>query len=268
MGREQDGDECGQQEDVHRIDAGDQAARRELAPEEDGGEPRAQEGDRLRDRVGDTQADARQQIVGQRVPEHAVAQDEQEQPEPDQPVDAARPPVRAGEEHAEEVHHDGGGEDERRPVVDLPHEQPGAHVEAQLDGRAVRVRHVHALQGCVAPFVHDLGGRGVEEERKEDAGRHEDDEAVQGDLAEEEGPMVREDVPQLLPDHPRPADAVVDPAGDRGHGTPAPALAGRRRAAGLDGGAHDGRSQKPGPIGVWKSDWATSSPGPWMASGN
>ena len=70
-----------------------------------------------------------------------------------------------------------------------------------------------------------------------------DDEAVQGDLAEHERPVVGEDLVERRAGEPRRAEAVVDPAGDRSGGSTATV-------------AH-GRSQKPGPTGSVKSPWAT-----------
>ena len=48
----------------------------------------------------------------------------------DQPVGLAGLAVGAGEEDPQQVAHDRGQEHVRRPVVDLPHEQAAAHVEA------------------------------------------------------------------------------------------------------------------------------------------
>ncbi len=269
---EQAGDGRGQQEDVHGVDAGDDAARGELAAEHDGGQPRAQERDGLRDGVRHAQAGAREQVVGERVAEQAVAGHQQQEREPDEPVDHARLAVGAGEEHAQQVDHEGGHEDQRGPVVHLPHEQAGAHVEAQVHHGAVGVRHGHAGERLVGALVHHLGLRGVEEQGQEGAGDHEQDEAVQGDLAEEEGPAVREDVAELLLEQPAAAaEVAVRPARRRA----------QRRAAHAEGGAealHEAALaercasgaplvssstlavhpafQKPGPTGSVKSLWA------------
>jgi hypothetical protein len=48
--------------------------------------------------------------------------------------------------------------------------------------------------------VDDLGHARVEEQRQEDAGQDQDDERIQRDLAEQERPVVREDLPQQCPD--------------------------------------------------------------------
>ena len=59
-----------------------------------------------------------------------LASAEQQQREADHPVELARPAERAGEEDAQQVHDDRAEEEQRRPVVDLAHHEPGAHVEA------------------------------------------------------------------------------------------------------------------------------------------
>ena len=88
--------------------------------------------DRLGDGEGDAQAGAGEQVVGQRVAEEAVHADQEHQAHADDEVDAARPPVRRGQEHAQHVDDQGADEDERRPVVHLPHQQAGGHVQAEV----------------------------------------------------------------------------------------------------------------------------------------
>jgi len=61
---QQPGDRRRQQEDVHGVDAGDEAARGELPTEQQRGQRRPDERDRLRDGEGDAQARAREQVVG------------------------------------------------------------------------------------------------------------------------------------------------------------------------------------------------------------
>ena len=54
----------------------------------------------------------------------------------------------------------------------------------------------------------------LEEQRQEGAGEQQDDEGVEGDLAEQERPVVGEDLPQEPPHRPRHAEPVVEePAG-------------------------------------------------------
>ena len=92
-------------------------------------------------------------------------------------------------------------------------------------------------------------------------GQDEDDERVEGDLAEKERPVIGEDLVQERPAALRHAETLVDPfdAGpdrlarlDLGHAAtalaarraPAVSCEGRRRHVVL-------RSQNPGPIGSW-----------------
>ena len=78
----------------------------------------------------------------------------------------------------------------------------------------VRHRHFHALQRDVAAVVVRLRHGRVEEERQEGAGEQQDDEGVQRDLAEHEGPVVGEDLPAEFTQDSGAADALVDEVGD------------------------------------------------------
>src|SRR5437016_4358484 len=82
----------------------------------------------------------------------------------------ARPAERAREEHAAEVQDDGGDEHQRGPVVDLSHDETGAHVEAEANGRPIGLRHAYALQRRVMTVVGDGLVAGDEEERQVDPG--------------------------------------------------------------------------------------------------
>ena len=73
---EESGDGRRQQEDVHRVDAADDGAGRELAAEQHRRHRRPDERDRLGDGVGDAQARTGEQVVGQRVAEQAVEPDQ------------------------------------------------------------------------------------------------------------------------------------------------------------------------------------------------
>ena len=99
-------------------------------------------------------------------------------------------------------------------MMDLADDEAGADVEAQRDGRLVRLRHVQAAQRRVAALVHDVAAAGMEEEGEVDAGQDEDDEAVHGDLAEQERPVVGEDVIEDVVGELRHAESVVDPTAD------------------------------------------------------
>ena len=68
--------------------------------------------------------------------------------------------------------------------------------------------------GRVAPVVDDPLGARVEEEREEDAGQHDHDEAVESDFAEHERPVIREGLVERAASEPRRTEAVVDPSCD------------------------------------------------------
>ena len=144
---EQAGDGARHEQDVHGVDARDEAGRGEVAAEQQRGELRADQRHGLGDRVGDAQAGARQQVVGQRVAEHAIDADQDEQAQPDDPVQASRTAVGAGEEHAQQVQDERRDEDQRGPVVHLADEQTGAHVEAEVQHRVVGLGHATPCSG-------------------------------------------------------------------------------------------------------------------------
>jgi hypothetical protein len=126
------------------------------------------------------------------------------------------------------VRHHRGDEQQRRPVVQLAHEQPAAHVERDVQGRRVGRAHVHAAQVGEHAAVGDLGHRGVEEQAEVGAGQQQDDEAVEGDLAEHERPVRREDLVELLAQPGRRVVALVELV-QRGAGLRCKSSAGRRR---------------------------------------
>ena len=76
---------------------------------------------------------------------------------------------------------------------------------------------VWPLKRRVAAVVDGLAGARIEEQRQERAGSDQDDERVEGDLAEQEAPMVGEDVVQQEAHPARGAEAFVDEA-DRVNG--------------------------------------------------
>ena len=182
----------------------------ELAAEQQVRGPGADDRDALDHAVDDAQAVAREQVVGERVAGEALGHREDEQQEADDPVELARLAEGAGEEHAQHVQADRGHEQQRRPVVDLPHEQAAADVEADVERRRHRGRHVEALERQVRALVDDLGHRGLEEEGQERARQQDDDEAVERDLAEHERPVVGEDLAAELADEAGDAGALVD----------------------------------------------------------
>src|SRR5699024_4353043 len=98
--------------------------------------------------------------------------------------------------------------------------------------------------------VGDVAHAGHEVHREEDPGQDQHDEAVEGDLTEQEGPVVGEHLAGELPYGVADAGAPVQVVRCRG-----------RAVGGLSGGgAHRSRSQKLGPIGSWKSERATRYP--------
>ena len=170
----------------------DDPVRGVLAAEEEEGDPRPHQRDRLGDGEGDPQACPRQQVVGQRVAGEPVEDGQDQHGDADHPVELPGLAEGAAEEHPAEVDDDGGDEHQRRPVVHLAHDEPGPHREAEVEGRPEGVGHRRPHQRVVVAVVDDLGGAGVEEEREEDARPQQHDEAVEGDLAEQEGVVVGE----------------------------------------------------------------------------
>ena len=109
-------------------------------------------------------------------------------------------------------------EDQRGPVVDLAHDEAGADVERRAGWptrRPATSRRPAAARSCRGTIVGSRAG--LEEEREEDAGDDQDDEAVERDLAEHERPVVREDLVEGLARDLGRAEPVVDPAASRRH---------------------------------------------------
>ena len=110
----------------------------------------------------------------------------------------------------------------RRPVVDLAHQQAAADVERRRQRRGEGLGHRQALHQLVAAVVLDLGHRRLEPDGQEHAGEQQHDEAVQRDLAEQERPVVGEDLAQAALGDLREADAFVQPGADAGELADAP----------------------------------------------
>ena len=170
-------------------------------------EPRTDHGHRQRDGVADRKPHAGQEVVGQRVAGVALEDREGEHRRPDPGVQVARLAEGARQEDAKQVHDDRGDEDVRCPVMRLPDQQPGLPPVREVDRRAVRLRHRRSAQRRVRPVVDDVRVARLEEERQVDARRDEDEEAVERDLAEQERPVVGEDIVERLLDETRRADA-------------------------------------------------------------
>ena len=127
-----------------QIDVRDEQARQELlgrvdAAEQEEREPRPDHRTESSDRVRDAQPGSAEQVVGQRIAREAGDRRDKEQ-QPDDPVDLARLAERAGKKDPAHVHDDAGDEHERRPVMDLPHDQAAVHLEAERERRRERGR--------------------------------------------------------------------------------------------------------------------------------
>ncbi len=192
------------QQHVRDVEAADDLLADVVPVEDREVRPRPDHRDGEQDRADDPEAGAGQQVVGQRVTGDAHEQRQHQHHDADQPVALPRPAEGAGEEDTEQVDHDRGHEQQRRPVVQLAHEQAAAHVEGQVQRRVVGRRHLHAPQWRVGPLVDDLTHRGVEEERQVGARQQQDDEGVERDLTEQERPVVGKDLVE------RPAQGTGD----------------------------------------------------------
>ena len=217
--RDQRQDQARDQQHVRDVEPRDDQLARELATEHEERHVGADDRRCLHEAVGDPHAGAREQVVGQRVAGEALEDAQDQQQRADDPVDLARLAERAGEEDAHHVDEHRGDEQHRGPVVHLPHEQSAADVERDVEGRGVGLGHVDAAELVVAAHVGDLTHARHEPQGQERAGQQQDDEAPQGDLAEHERPVVREDLAHLRLGELGQAEAVVDrlrrpPTGD------------------------------------------------------
>ena len=208
----------------------------------------ADDRDALQDALEDPQAGAGQLVVGQRVTEKSLDEPQREQRDPDQPVDLAGLAVGAGEEHPQHVDRERGHEQVGGPVVDLPHQQPAADIEADVQRRLVRLADREAVELGVRAVVDHVGRRRDEEERQEGPGQQQDDERPQRDLAEHERPVVGKHLPHEHAEPARPVEPVVEPPAGAAQGL-----------GNLEVLAHP-RSQKLGPTGWVKSLLATRYP--------
>ena len=244
---------------MHDVETRDDRLTGELAAEHEERHVGADYRRGLDEAVRGADAGAGEQVVGQRVAGEALEGAEDEQQAADHPVQLARLAERAGEVDPQQVHHHRGDEQHRRPVVHLAHQQAAAHVEGEPQARGVGLGHVDAAQLVVGPVVLDLAHAGGEPQGQEDAGQEEHDEAPQRDLAQHEGPVVREDLAQVLLHGGGEAEALVGPG--RSRAGPVGPLRRRRRggvALGDLAGVHDQpRSQKLGPTGSLKPLCAT-----------
>jgi hypothetical protein len=137
--------QAGDDQHVRDVQPGGEDVPRVLTAEDEEAQVRSDHRDREHDPVGDPQAGSGQQVVGKRVAREALERGQCEQHGADQPVDPPRLAECAGEEDPQRVQADGGHEEQRCPVVDLPDEQPAAHVEADAERGGVRLGHLDAV---------------------------------------------------------------------------------------------------------------------------
>ena len=212
---EQGRDQNREQEDVGhvhpRLEVG--VTRKRGAPEQQSKVP-ADHRDRHQHRVADREPHPGEQVVDQRIPEVALEQGEDQHRQAEVVGQVARLAERTGEEDAQHVQDDRGDEDIGRPVVRLPHQQAGAHLEREVDRGAVGDAHLVPTQRQVVARVVSRGGAGLEEECQVDARPDEDHERVEGDLAEQERPVVRKHIAQRLLQEWRRAAALVEEANE------------------------------------------------------
>ncbi len=256
-------DDSRDQQDVQRVHAGQQVtvrgalvsepAAREVATEQRPVQPGADHRDCHCDRgQRGAQADAGQQVVGQRVAEVALEHRQDQQQRTDHPIGFTWPPEGAGEEDAGQVHHDRRGEHQRRPVVDLPDEQPAAHLEADVQGGREGLGHLDTAQRLIHAVVGDLGHRRVEEQRQVYAGEQQDDERIQSNLAQQERPVGREHLVQLAAHRRRRVIPRIDRI--------ALCCCDFSQIRFWQCWTHERRSQNAGPTGSMKSPLATRYP--------
>ncbi len=237
-----------QQQDVDRVEPGDEVGPGELPAEQEHRDVRADDRHGQDRALREADTGAGEQVVRERVAGETGEHAEDEQQEAEQPVDLTRLAERAGEEDAHHVHEHAGEEDDRRPVVDLPDQQTAAHVEADVERRLVRLTHQLSLHRAVAAVVLHLVHRRVEEQHQVHTREDDDDEAVEADLTEHEGPVVREDLAHVGLGQGVDPEPAVGPVGDTfaGRGLPA-------RAGCFVGCSTHPRSQNAGPTGSSKS---------------
>ncbi|GAA5770437.1 hypothetical protein Aros01_06964 [Streptosporangium roseum] len=257
MGGDERQQDARDEQDVQRVEPGDHVLAGVFAAEEEEGDPGADQRQGDRHALGDPQTGAGEQVVGEGVAGQALGQGQRQQADADQPVELARLAVRTGEEHSERVHHHAGDEQQGGPVVHLPHQQATADVEADVQSRGVRLGHHDALERLVGAVVDDVSHGGLEEEGQERAGQQQDDERVQRDLAQQERPVVGEDLPQVALEEVSRADAVVDEAACARYGLRNVSGAHAWPPFSRTSASASPRSQKLGPGGTAKSAVAT-----------
>jgi hypothetical protein len=197
------------QQRVRDVEPGNEQMPGELAAEDEERHIGAHDRDRQQHALEDPHPGTGQQVIGQRVPGVALDDGQGEQGDADQPVHLPRLAERAGDEDPQHVHRDRGDEQVGGPVADLAHQQAAADVEADLQRRGVSLGHPDAIELHVRAVVHDLGHAWLEEQRQERPGQQQDDERIQGYLADQERPVIGEDLPEDAAQRRRAAQPVV-----------------------------------------------------------
>ncbi len=199
-----------EEQHVGDVEAADDVLADVVAVEDREVHPGTHDGDRQQDGADDPEPGTGQEVVGERVAGDAHEEGQHQHDDTDEPVGLARAAERTGEEDAQQVHDDRGHEQQRGPVVDLAHEEPAADVEGHLQGGVVRRRHLDPAQRRVGAVVDDLLHGGVEEEGQVRTRQQQDDERVERDLAQQERPVVGEDLVQRAPERAGDDEPVVD----------------------------------------------------------
>ena len=156
-----------------------------------------------------TQTNTGKQVVRQGVTHEALCHGQQQEDGTDDPVSLTRLAECAGEEDAEHVRHDGHGEQESTPVVNLANEQATANLEGDLQGGLVGARHLDTVEWRVGTVVNDLRHRRVEEQSQVNTREEQDYEGVECNLTQQEGPVGREYLIELLTHAARQGVAVI-----------------------------------------------------------
>ena len=136
-------------------------------------------------------------------------------------------------------------------MVHLANKKSRSDIEADVQHRYVSIGHLQAFERFVGTVVDLLGGTVVEEHHQEDAREYQNHEAVEGNLPQHEGPVIREDMVQGATNKLRPSHSPVEPSG-------------KLAAEPFD---HAGIPQNPGPGGVLKPPPARSVPSESAYSG-
>ena len=84
--------------------------------------------------------------------------------------------------------------------MQLADEQATANLEGKVQCGFVSARHFYAVQRGVCAVVDDFGDGRIEEQGQVDTGQQQHNEAVQCDLAKQEGPVRRKDLVDLCAD--------------------------------------------------------------------